>query len=732
MYEIKIINKVTENGVTSDVEELVHSSDQDSYRRVASCTYSDGINYIQEAQFVLLSTNPAYNNLHELTTLVQIINTRNNKIVFDGRVVKIYNNGMASDGKISKTVKCEGSMAYLCDTVQMCSLIPDPENDHVTSLKPLQSLDYLIQRHNAAVGADKQFSVTGNMTTGVNLSYTTDYRNTFETIKKYILEPAGGELYMSHERNNDGELVLHYDKMYNNVQKSTVIELAHNMVSFEQETDVSNIVTRLIPLGAYREVQYADDKHRTKTKKIKSRYDIYHADIVTPTSEDPVKHDAESFYLDDTNAIAQYGIIVGTVVFDDHINRDDTQEHRNEDANILMAAGKQYLLNNNRIKKSYKAEILDLSLIGLDPDDLEVGASYRFKNSLIPLDEELRLNKITVDIFNAHRPKVEIGEKTEKITNVASRQAQLIEYDLPEQEFDILSSAQENVSNMINDASKGYIYIDNDRGELLIMNTPDKTTANEVWRWNSAGFGFAYADPGVSAYDHGTFAAAITADGGVVSKFVMASEVTAQNLTITGGKIDMQSNHETTDIIYLTYWGNDTEGVYRKGYTKMQPWRFEAGDEPTGNRIITSFTGIYGYYGASQSDISFMIDSETGIIRIYGNHDQSTSPRDDNWISLSNHGIYCYYSSSTSDRSFSIDSETGNISTKGYIVMPDNSNVNIVLSGQTVRDIVNSIQNGTGNITTNQIIADSIFIPDSNQGSLRNLEAWLHDIESRI
>lgn len=599
MYEIKIINKVTENGVTSNVEELVHSSDQDSYRRVASCTYSDGINYIQEAQFVLLSTNPAYNNLHELTTLVQIINTRNNKIVFDGRVEKIYNNGMDSNGIISKTVNCEGSMAYLCDTIQMYSKIPDSAQS--SSLTPTLALSALITRHNNVVGSDKQFTVEGNMLTPM-LSFETDYRSTLETIKKYILEPAGGELYMSHVRNSNDQLVLKYYSTYNNTLKDTVIQLAHNMVSFSQETDVSNVVTRLIPLAGYRNTTETDAHGRTRTKKSKSRYDIYHASVVTPTSSDPVRHDANSFYIDDTNAIAQYGVIVGTVVFDDFQFDDSSQQAREDSANALMALGKQYLLNNNRIKKSYKAEILDLSLIGLEPDDLEIGASYRFKNSLIPIDEDLRLNKITVDIFNAHRPKVEIGEKTEKITNVAARQAQLIEYDMPAQEFDLLNATLDNSTELIRNATNGKIWIDETTGKMYIADNSDLYSANEIWEYSLGGIG--YTPNGINS----NFTTAITRDNSVATEFLMANSVTAQNLYITGGTINIETSDNESDLIHL----KANVAQYRYGLM-ITPGFIKAYEDSVDNNSITiSDAFISGKFGSGSSDISFTISSETG------------------------------------------------------------------------------------------------------------------------
>ena len=140
--------------------------------------------------------------------------------------------------------------------------------------------------------------------------------------------------------------------------------------------------------------------------------------------------------------------------------------------------------------------------------------TYHFKNKLLGIDEELRLIKRTVDIYKPHKPSVEIGDKSEKITDISVRTARIIEYDMPQQKIDILASAKATATALINAGINGYVVVNSN--EILIMDTPDKETATKVWRWNAGGFGYS------STGYNGTYGTAITMDGAIVADFITA------------------------------------------------------------------------------------------------------------------------------------------------------------------------------------------------------------------
>ncbi len=70
----------------------------------------------------------------------------------------------------------------------------------------------------------------------------------------------------------------------------------------------------------------------------------------------------------------------------------------------------------------------------------------------------------------------------------------------------------------------GYVVFNTDEvtgqtTEILVMDTQDKTTARNVWRWNKEGFGYS------SSGYNGPFTTAITADGHIVADFITSGRL---------------------------------------------------------------------------------------------------------------------------------------------------------------------------------------------------------------
>lgn len=424
---------------------------------------------------------------------------------------------MSDSGKLVKSGVCEGYLGYLCDSVQMYHTYK--------GTSPVDFLQTLLDNHNEQVSADKQIFLGQCDVSGDNTnSKTTAYRTTLEEIKINLIDRLGGEIRV---RRADGKLVLDYLKQYG-TSSSATIELAKNMRSLNVKIDATNIITRLIPLGCQL------DQGETA-----ERLDI--ASVNNGT-----------VYIDDEAAMSKYGVIVGTAEFDDITLPEN-----------LLNAGVKYLENNNRVRKAYAAQVLDLSLLDKAQDSFRVGNTYRFKNGFMDLDEELRLIKRTVDIYKPYRPSVEIGDKAERITDISVRMARLIEYEMPQQKLDILASAKATATALINAGINGYVVVN--KNEILIMDTPDKETATKIWRWNSGGFG--YSDTGYS----GEYNTAITMDGAIVADFITAGvlrgleivngdgtfhvspdgSVTASAINITGGSININTQDEEYDVIKL-------------------------------------------------------------------------------------------------------------------------------------------------------------------------------------
>ena len=88
-----------------------------------------------------------------------------------------------------------------------------------------------------------------------------------------------------------------------------------------------------------------------------------------------------------------------------------------------------------------------------------------------------------------------------------------------------ITDAVESATAQITGAQGGYVRFMYDTNgimtELLIMDTPDITTATKVWRWNQGGFG--YSSNGYQ----GPYTTAITQDGAIVATFITAGILNA-------------------------------------------------------------------------------------------------------------------------------------------------------------------------------------------------------------
>lgn len=593
MYIIEIEN----NGVT----ELLHEMNPRSLRRVSDCEFTDDMDSVDSATITVALQNPAYANLHELTTLVRIINTQTGELEFDGHILQIPEESMDSSGVITKKIICEGVAGYLCDTVQLYHHYEDTEvTEFLASL-----LDY----HNYTMGwyNPERMILLGACTVHGTNSKTTAQRSTMEEIKENLISRLGGILHT--RRNSENKIVLDYYKEEDfGTVCDTTVEIAVNMKSISAGTDATGIITRLYPFGCQL-------NHETGERLTVASVNNGWASI------------------DDEDAIAKYGVKCGTVTFDDITLPQN-----------LLEKGREYLKQACQIKKNFQAVVLDLSTIGKAADSFRAGNTYRFVNHLLNLDEYLRIIRRTVNIFRPYQPTIEIGDKLERVTDIAAQTRKYVEYEIPKQKSEILQQARSNTTALLTNATKGYIYIDNELGELLIMDTPDKTTASKVWRWNSSGF--AYSNQG---YDDGYFVG-MTKDGGIIADRITSGtitgiefnngngtfrvsetgEVTASAINITGGKINISTTDENYDAIVLncTYG----EGNRRAEFT---PLGIHVTDFATSVRV--QHGGIWGqYYGTT----TFSLNSEAGEINAYSvrtgkiTADSVLYLREGNWHSL--------------------------------------------------------------------------------------------------
>lgn len=540
MYQIKIRNG-------SSIH-ILHSDKPDSMQRISEGKLKEYVGTTPSLSLTVSAQNACYNMLYDRTTQIELKNTRTGDLEFEGYLLKAQES-MTDKGLLRKKLTCEGFLGYLNDSIQMYRVF--------TGYSPSAFLLALLNYHNETTEEAKHIYLGNvNISSAYIAEKTTNYRNTLAEIKANLVDKYGGELRV--RRGQDGKLYLDYlEAVTEGSTSDTIVMLGHNLRSLSIESDTADIITRLIPLGA----KLYDD------------------------SDERLTINAKTPYIDDETAIAQYGVIVGTVIFDD-INV----------SGKLYEYGLNYLRKNNRVRKHYAASVLDISGSG----SLRSGNTYRFRNKLMGLDENLRLLGRTVDILKPYTPDVEIGDKTSKITEITAKNQHLVDYEIPRQISASVQTAKDVASSMIRSATTGYVVLR--PNEILIMDTDDVETATSVWRWNQGGLGYSHGAPG-EAYD-GEYGTAITMNGQIVADYIAAGTMFADR--IRGGTLKLGGiDNVNGEISVINASNGEVMHVNQYGLYMT--------DTGSGMRVTIANGRIYGSVnGVNFSEINPAMSSSSG------------------------------------------------------------------------------------------------------------------------
>lgn len=524
MYRITI----TQNGSTA----LLHT-DVPDLPKIAAGSFKEYVGTVPVLTLRLLPDHPCYKDFIERVTEITVTNTATGEPEFEGYLLSAPEK-MTAAGKLYKELTFEGFLGYLNDSVQDYHTYTDAQSSFfITAL-----LDY----HNATTEESKHI-YRGMVNAGQGGSKTTAYRSTLAEIKENLVNRYGGELRV--RRGADGRLLLDYITAATNGSTSdTIIMLGHNLRSLSIESDTANIITRLMPLGA--QVSDSGDSAERLT--------------ITGAVDPDDGHTYTVPFIDDAEAIAKYGVIVGTAEFDDITVKEN-----------LVARGKAYLAENNRVKKHYAASVLDISGKGV----IRCGDTYRFRNPLMGLDENLRLLGRTVDILKPYTPQVEIGDKTAKITDITAKTQHLVNYEIPTQLSATVQTAQRIAGEMISRAVGGYITLKpNDDGtgtaELIISDVPYSqiTEAHNVWVWNQAGLCHANSYPPGAGVN-----AAITMEGTISADYIATGTMEADRIhggTLTLGGTDNTSGQMSV-LDAATPTPNEIVNINKDGIVTKDP-----------------------------------------------------------------------------------------------------------------------------------------------------------------
>lgn len=366
MYQVTLYKDVDDAHGT-----IIHFPNRSDIK-LTSGTVAQGINVVDSFTFEMNMANPAYTIINSLKSLVTVYNTKTNKFEFDGYVLN-QNGTYDEDGSYHKTVVCVSGLNYLTQSKQRFGEFHD--------MTPKAFLQRLIDVHNSQVESYKHFQL-GNVTvtnsTDNVYRYTDQEVNTLDTIFDKLVDRLGGEI---RARRENCQWYLDWEESFGLVSQ-TEIRVGRNLKSANRDENTDEVFTRWMVYGAEIESDNPED-----TGAARARITI--ADV-----------NGGKDYLDDPVGIAQFGIHVGHVTFDDVNNK-----------TTLKTKGQQYIDSHKQVKISNVVTALDLSLIGKDVDSYEVYNHYPLDNQGLSAKETVRIIEKRIDINNPQSNSLTIGDK---------------------------------------------------------------------------------------------------------------------------------------------------------------------------------------------------------------------------------------------------------------------------------------------------------------------------------
>ena len=283
--------------------------------------------------------------------------------IFEGRPIEFRENFNRT-----MTYRCEGALAYLCDSVQ-----PQAEF-HDTSVQDF--LKALLKVHNDKMPKEKQIKL-GRVTVEANLYRFTNMELTLEAIKEKLVKNLGGHIIIRYEGK---ERYLDYLKEGEENETQT-ISFGKNLLNFTKNLDVTKIVTRLIPLGV--------NLPSPKIPALGERLGISGA------TEGGVP------YVENKEAIEKYGIIERTNVWNDV-----------SIVTNLKRKGEEWLKESQFENVVIEISAIDLSILNPEIKPLRMLDKIRAISKPHGMDAVFPVSKLSIPLDKPDGRTVTLGNNT--------------------------------------------------------------------------------------------------------------------------------------------------------------------------------------------------------------------------------------------------------------------------------------------------------------------------------
>lgn len=603
--------------------------------RIINPTLTEEINSSGSFIFMIPPNNVGYDEIKPMRSTVRIRNGGNT--IWIGRPISIVN-----DFNNCKSVTCEGALGFLHD-ITYVDTSPMP-----WSISVPQFVNKVISFYNDRVSSDRRINFsTADIdadNAAVPISY--NYMSAYEIINN-IASENGLNIFVDCY---SGTPRLYMKKNYP-YDSSKVIHFGENLLDLSRTTDLTDMVSVIIPRGApiYPEAENDDDAgggpsggsasgstysgiapvgfeaysvsrnshsglNGAETAAVlsidnpvtvKTDSTVENQTRVNGSSDDNVVYDMSSDpigyvnissvnngnpYLTNEPLYNLYGRIEKVVDFENI-----------EDPGVLLTEAKEWLGNYQFNDLSVEVSLADLSIVdGSQP--FKIFTSVRCVSAPHGMDRWFPITKIRTILDDVSQTEITLNSAysstLSKVSTSINGEVKNLVTDQKENVGTILQQAKDRARDVIRSCTGGYVTMVQDESksyvrEIVISDTPDWTTSNRFWEWNENGLGY-FKRVGGETVDCGL---ALTMDGEIVADLITAGSMYADRIhggTLTLGDYDNQAGK----IIMLGSDGEqigswDQSGLSARG-------RLQAGSMlPKDNEpcLVLSGGQIRGYVG---------------------------------------------------------------------------------------------------------------------------------------
>lgn len=339
---------------------------RDEGSAILSGKVSLAVNATGELTFTLPPMHRGIDLIRKLSSVVQVFD--GGELLYEGRVL-----ASKADMYHTVTYTCEGTLAYLLDSIQR------PRAYH--DLTPASYLSDKIAQHNGQVEAGKRFvlGTVEKQTMNYDAREDNQYTNTLDTIMDKLVDSNGGYLRVR----NEGDIrYLDYLESYGRTS-GQVIRFGENILDLTEHVSAADVITVLIPLGKAEEAENGEKGRRLTIESVNGGKD----------------------YLEDPEAMALYGRIVGTQTWDDVTV-----------AANLKDKGREYLANARNLSATIELTAVDLHMVDVDIDRIKLGDMIRVVSPPHKLDKYMMVSKREYNLVNPEEDKIVLGDTIAALT----------------------------------------------------------------------------------------------------------------------------------------------------------------------------------------------------------------------------------------------------------------------------------------------------------------------------